>query len=338
VFFFFFSMFTRVSTGIDELLSKHIAHLFIRDPIVIFSELVDQDDSKSMDHFENIQSTNWQTLRFKPPPPNSPIGWRVEFRSMEIQMTDFENAAFSVFIVLLSRAIMSMNINFYIPISKVDQNMRLAQQRDAVNQAKFYFRREVFTPTPSRATSGTASPDITALPRPSPDTSSTDEMVNGFHNDSSNGRRKQRVMKNCFPPLPLPDEGLMSGSVNEEYAEYSMDEIINGRGDAFPGLIGLVETYIGTLDLRESELRKIASYLDLVRRRANGSLSTAATWIRDFVRSHPSYRFDSAVSKEINYDLVVAVDEIERGVRRAPDLLPDDYVGSERDTPCTSYD
>lgn len=37
---------------------------------------------------------------------------------MEVQMTDFENAAFSVFIVLLSRAIMSMNINLYIPISK----------------------------------------------------------------------------------------------------------------------------------------------------------------------------------------------------------------------------
>jgi Glutamate-cysteine ligase len=34
-------------------------------------------------------------------------------------MTDFENAAFAVFIVLLSRAIMNMNVNFYIPISKV---------------------------------------------------------------------------------------------------------------------------------------------------------------------------------------------------------------------------
>jgi hypothetical protein len=43
---------TRGAVGIDELLSKHIAHLFIRDPIVIFSELVDQDDSKSTDHFE----------------------------------------------------------------------------------------------------------------------------------------------------------------------------------------------------------------------------------------------------------------------------------------------
>lgn len=72
-----------------------------------------------MDHFENIQSTNWQTIRFKPPPVNSPIGWRVEFRSMEVQWTDFENAAFSIFIVLLTRAIISFDLNFYMPISKV---------------------------------------------------------------------------------------------------------------------------------------------------------------------------------------------------------------------------
>jgi len=47
-----FTVFTGGAVGIDELLSKHIAHLFIRDPIVIFSELIDQDDSKSTDHFE----------------------------------------------------------------------------------------------------------------------------------------------------------------------------------------------------------------------------------------------------------------------------------------------
>lgn len=71
--------------------------------------------------YQNLQSTNWQTLRFKPPPPGSPIGWRVEFRSMEVQVTDFENAAFAVFVVLLSRAIMAFNLNFYLPISKVRQ-------------------------------------------------------------------------------------------------------------------------------------------------------------------------------------------------------------------------
>jgi glutamate--cysteine ligase catalytic subunit len=43
-------------------------------------ESVDQDDTKQTDHFENLQSTNWQTVRFKPPPHGAPIGWRVEFR------------------------------------------------------------------------------------------------------------------------------------------------------------------------------------------------------------------------------------------------------------------
>ena len=105
--------------GLDDKLASHIAHLFIRDPLVQFSETIDQDDEASMDHFENIQSTNWQTIRFKPPPVNSPIGWRVEFRSMEVQWTDYENAAFSIFIVLLTRAIISFDLNFYMPISKV---------------------------------------------------------------------------------------------------------------------------------------------------------------------------------------------------------------------------
>ena len=58
-------------------------------------------------------------MRFKPPPPGGNIGWRVEFRSMEIQMTDFENAAFAIFIVLLTRVILSYDLNLYIPISKV---------------------------------------------------------------------------------------------------------------------------------------------------------------------------------------------------------------------------
>ncbi|KAJ2338435.1 glutamate--cysteine ligase, partial [Coemansia sp. RSA 2618] len=122
-----------VDSGIDELLAKHIAHLFIRDPLVIFEELLDQDDSVSADHFENIQSTNWQNVRFKPPPPNSPIGWRVEFRPLEVQLTEFENAAFAVFTVLLARALLAFpDINLYIPVTKMDANMERAHNRDAV--------------------------------------------------------------------------------------------------------------------------------------------------------------------------------------------------------------
>jgi glutamate--cysteine ligase catalytic subunit len=84
-------------------------------------------------------------MRFKPPPPSSPdIGWRVEFRSMEIQLTDFENAAFSIFVVLLTRTILSFDLNFYIPLSKVEDNMKRSQERDAVLEQKFWFRKNVF--------------------------------------------------------------------------------------------------------------------------------------------------------------------------------------------------
>lgn len=41
-----------------------------------------------------------------------------------------------------------------------------------------------------------------------------------------------------------------------------------------------------------------------------GDLVTPASWIREFITSHPAYKGDSAVSEEINYDLVKAVDEM----------------------------
>nr|BAE73061.1 hypothetical protein [Macaca fascicularis] len=129
--------------GIDHLLAQHVAHLFIRDPLTLFEEKIHLDDANESDHFENIQSTNWQTMRFKPPPPNSDIGWRVEFRPMEVQLTDFENSAYVMFVVLLTRVILSYKLDFLIPLSKVDENMKAAQKRDAVLQGMFYFRKDI---------------------------------------------------------------------------------------------------------------------------------------------------------------------------------------------------
>jgi len=131
--------------GINDLMAKHVAHLFIRDTVSLFSEKVHQDDEKETDHFENIQSTNWQTMRFKPPPVDSEIGWRVEFRPCELQMTDFENAAVACFVVLLTRVILSYGYNLLVPISKVDENMKRAQRMDAVKEEKFYFRTNITT-------------------------------------------------------------------------------------------------------------------------------------------------------------------------------------------------
>ena len=61
----------------------------------------------------------------------------MEFRPTECQLTDFENAALTVFVVMLTRVILSYNLNMLIPISKVDENIKRAQKRDAVLKQRY---------------------------------------------------------------------------------------------------------------------------------------------------------------------------------------------------------
>ena len=160
-----------IENGIDTYMARHVSHLFIRDPVVLFKEKIDINDEEDMDHFENIQSTNWQTMRFKPPPAASTIGWRVEFRPTELQITDFENAAFVTFLVLLTRAILSFKLNMLIPISKVDENMQRAQKRDACITEKFFFRKNIFGPETEDAAAKADECELVEM--------SVNEIVNG---------------------------------------------------------------------------------------------------------------------------------------------------------------
>jgi glutamate--cysteine ligase catalytic subunit len=41
-----------LSEGIDEPMAKHFAHLYIRDPLTLFSEKIDLNDEEDSDHFE----------------------------------------------------------------------------------------------------------------------------------------------------------------------------------------------------------------------------------------------------------------------------------------------
>lgn len=103
-----------------------------------------------------------------------------------MQLTDFENAAYVVFVVLLTRVILSYKLDFLIPLSKVDnkkkkqplcldpsnnhhfkfvqstaksnefpiyiptvhlkvdENMKVAQKRNAVQEGMFYFRKDIY--------------------------------------------------------------------------------------------------------------------------------------------------------------------------------------------------
>ncbi|GMS80612.1 hypothetical protein PENTCL1PPCAC_2787, partial [Pristionchus entomophagus] len=253
--------------GIDEHMSKHIAHLFIRDPLQVFRERIEQDDANCSEHFETLNCGNWRTLRFKPPPDNSPnIGWRVEFRPTEIQLTDFENAAIASFIFLLTRVIAHSRMSFLLPITMVHENIQRAQKRDAVLYQKFYFRK-----------------------------------INHYF----------------LEDLSAPEEQCDGESITE----MSIQEIICGNGDDFPGLTTLIRHYLDSTEVDLETRATISQYLSFIEKRASGQIWTLAHWIRDFVNNHPAYTHNSVVPDETVYDLMKKMDAISDGREHCPNLL-----------------
>ncbi|KAI8866907.1 GCS-domain-containing protein [Ramicandelaber brevisporus] len=245
-----------VAAGMDEQLAAHFAFLFTRDPIMVYDYQVGGSEPRlESDLFECLQSTNWNSMRFKPPPPNNrAIGWRVEFRTLEAQFTDFENAAFAVFVVLLGRAVMAdPAISFYIPISKSDENMERAQRRGAVAGERFWFRKN----------------------------------VRGSGGGGGGGG------------------GVMS-----------LAQIVDV-------LANVVDEYLDAVSPSAETRRALDKYIQLIKRRADGTLLTNAAWIRRFVDQHPAYKHDSVVAAETSYDLLAAVADIASGKRAEPLLHGD---------------
>jgi glutamate--cysteine ligase catalytic subunit len=132
--------------NIDPLMKQHLNWIFIRDPLVIFEDglpinpvAIEQTiEGKILDKYENIHSTNWNTVRLKIPVPEV-CGWRVELRPLEVQKDDFSNAALLIFSNIIVRALLKYMPEFYIPISKLDQNMEICQRKDALLTEEIYF-------------------------------------------------------------------------------------------------------------------------------------------------------------------------------------------------------
>lgn len=293
-------------SGVDELLAQHIAHLYIREPLVVYEEKIEQDNTTSTDHFENIQSTNWNTVRFKLPPPGTDIGWRTEFRPMEVGLTDFENAAFSVFTIILSRVILAFNLDFYVPMSKVDENMRTAHKRDAVRSGLFAFRGNIFN------RSGGA-----------------DFLCDCGHIHNAH-------LIGAYAGCDDNIDNICRREVcdNTESRLMTIDEIFNGKpmcrngqqqGFQFPGLIPLMRGYLDALKIDEETSCQLITYLDFISDRASGKLCTNAAYIRKFISEHKAYNQNSIVNDEICYDLMKHLEAITNREIEAPELLGDFY-------------
>ena len=330
----------------------------------------------TQDHFENIQSTNWRSLRWKTPALEVGLqhhqeqqkkekeqvkqrqedeelekpahksgetqsialssdnttesnasstlqqygpGWRTEFRPLELQLTDFENSAYSLLVVLLSRCILRTGCSLYLPMSLVHENMRRAQLKDAVLNQKFWFR------------------------------------CNALDNLLGQGAVDSKDYVNVHKeenPYCIP-------SLNElDLVELSIDQIMNGYQNAsfggvdksFKGLLPMVQEYIKSTLLNTSEsspikhidttdmvgassvtqhenttptveVHPLTSHMQLIAQRARGTLPTTARWIRNFVTSHPHYVPRSGVlTPTVANDLLQACEDIGMGRVQCPEL------------------
>ena len=257
-----------------------------------------------------------QTVRWKPPPPRNDaiaphIGWRTEFRSMEMQLTDFENAAFSVFTVLLQRVILTFDLNLYIPISKVDVNMQRAHSRNAAAKGKFFFRRHLAPLEEGDDGYGVKYASMFSK-----------LVVNGELGDNVDDRRVA-VDENGVSIRRLKAPVAAGGDEENAYEEMTMAEIMCGKGDYFPGLIPLVRVYLDHIGADSITMNRLSTYLDFIEKRATGELVTPATWIRNYIRSHEDYKGDSVISDTIAHDLLMACKNIGEGTLHVPELLGD---------------
>ena len=130
-----------IEAGISKNLATHFCNLLVRDPLVIFDKKINITDDNDMSHFENINSSNWNSLRFKLPRPcDNDYSYKIEIRTCDLQLTPFENTSIIHFIVNLYNIILKQNCNFIIPITKVDENYENAYCNDAINTKKFWWR------------------------------------------------------------------------------------------------------------------------------------------------------------------------------------------------------
>ena len=318
-----------IEAGIDSRMARHVAHLWIREPLVIYREKLEQDADDN-DHFENLQSTNWNTMRFKPPPSAAKnshgIKWRVEFRPMEVSLTDFENAAFSAFIILLARAIVEEGLDLYMPISKIDFNMEAAHARDAATQKRFWFRQTHTAHasgaggvgTEDNVEGGRTAPELVCL--------TVGEILNGNTSKGVVGllERARGVLdrEGCDGEERARLEGYLSFIGQRANGEPSLPLFLPPATPSCEPLRTGVGACTRAVPPVGPRVRHLALTYPTPLTRCAGNLKTTAAWLREFVLKHEDYRADSVVSESICHDLMVRCAALSNGRLSAPDLVP----------------
>ena len=135
--------------------------------------------------------------------------------------------------------------------------MKRAHKRNARDEQTFFFRKSIFKRSRSlfshgvHGINGHANGNGSTSHSRTRTTSARSESANSSANPSRAGS-------------PAPQ------AIEDEYEEMTINEIINGKGPNFPGLLGLVYAYINSLNVDFATRCDLDRYLQLVKGRANG--------------------------------------------------------------------
>ena len=196
---------------------------------------------------------------------------------MDIQLTDFENAALTVFLGLLVNFINESSLDFVLPISKVDEGMLRCQDQDAIIKQKFWFRVDLFDDQK--------------------DYMKNQLVETNFLKSSDTTRSpEQRIVKELYIWQILEGDPTVHPTFTK-------------------GLTKLFQEYMTIKQWPQEQIKETNTYLDFLTKRARGQIPTGAKFIRDFVLNHPLYKHDSIVTNDIAYDLVSMIDSLESGIQ-----------------------
>ncbi|CAG8192503.1 unnamed protein product [Penicillium olsonii] len=275
--------------GMANGLASHFTHYLQYDPIILEPDHVESFGPEDSYHFSTLYRSAWPHVRLKFP-EGKDTGWRLEFRPMEVQLTDFENAAFIAFMVLLRHSIEYYKLNLYIPMRLVVKNMQAAGKRDAVLQEKFWVRSGDCLPKGTRW-KGTRTATCSQCSMP--------------EKNSPTAKFEQTTLQEIF-----------CGPIH-----HSGDGATDGSDAGFPGFIPLIKGFLESISIDDEQKTVLMGYIDFIEKRASGQLWTDAGWIRHVIRSHPSYKNDSVVTEEACYDLCCQIKDVSQGKLRIPMLF-----------------
>ena len=225
---------TFIQNGTSKRLAEHFCNLLVRDPLIIFENKI-ETSKDDMTHVDGIISTNWNSLRLKPPREEDKDNcFKIEIRPCDLQITPFENTTIVELIILLYQSIINYDVNFIMPITKVDENFNRAYQMDAIVKGKFFWR------------------------------------INGMENNiRENNWAENSYLKpeNKNIPCSLFNKEEDSLSIKE----LTIEEILLGSEEHnYPGLLKLCDKTLEKLYENEDEKKRMKRSLEFIAKRAKG--------------------------------------------------------------------